>query len=718
MAEAGSKGSPVMPALTYEVGSQGGVPLKTSTPAPVKKDVKTEVLLQSIGAEIVQLRSLDDELTRFEPEYALHKGSTENSYLIQADKTALMDVPEGAWAEAFAAELKSNLKGRPLDYIMLGHFNPRIAKTLAAVLNAQPKGAPPVEIWCSNVSVKAISSLLKMGSPAFNRQLYQAWKRGGMRARLVRVTTGDTLDLGQGHQMSFFLSGTPRWPESMFAYDSKSQKFFSSKFFGAHINAAAAMDEGGMGAYGEDWAFYLENLLGPVAAPAKRLLDRIGITVVEENKVPEGVTTAFEKEVVGLTGLETGWLVNLFRSTSKAAPRARGSQAAAAAEAAAAAAAEAPAAETAAKIMAGKLAVATICPRHGPVVVNSITELVDSYQKVLTKRLEQKEDVTVGVIFASAYGNTGRMADGICAGLTKAGVNVKLMDCEFATAAEVAGFLQGCAGFAVGSPTLGGHVPTPVSEAIGAILKTDARDLPYGVFGSYGWSGEAVPAMQNALRDGGFLNAAFDPVSLKFTPTDEMMELLEADGELLALEVKRTLASKKSTQAKTMAKKVASLELDERVRAIGHITTSLSVITANINGEDSMVPVTWVSQASFNPPGITVSVPKEGSPDGLTLLNAKFSINIMGAGKQGPTLKLLNSGTRVGATAFDGFSIEREEVTGCAYLTDAASVMQCTVTNRMDTGDHWLLLSTIEEGKVLDANAVTYFHHREDGSVY
>jgi hypothetical protein len=49
-----------------------------------------------------------------------------------------------------------------------------------------------------------------------------------------------------------------------------------------------------------------------------------------------------------------------------------------------------------------------------------------------------------------------------------------------------------CAGFAVGSPTLGGHVPTPVSEAIGAILKTDARHLPYGVFGSYGWSGEAV----------------------------------------------------------------------------------------------------------------------------------------------------------------------------------------------------------------------------------
>jgi flavorubredoxin len=55
----------------------------------VKKQVKTEVLLQSIGAEIVQLRSLDDELTRYEPEYALHKGSTENAYLISVSPSSL-----------------------------------------------------------------------------------------------------------------------------------------------------------------------------------------------------------------------------------------------------------------------------------------------------------------------------------------------------------------------------------------------------------------------------------------------------------------------------------------------------------------------------------------------------------------------------------------------------------------------------------------------------
>ena len=70
-----------------------------------------------------------------------------------------------------------------------------------------------------------------------------------------------------------------------------------------------------------------------------------------------------------------------------------------------------------------------------------------------------------------------------------------------------------------------GHVPTPVVEAISAILKDIDRDLPYGVFGSYGWSGEAVGAMQNRLKDAGF-KSAFDPISLKFKPTDDMIEVL------------------------------------------------------------------------------------------------------------------------------------------------------------------------------------------------
>jgi flavorubredoxin len=44
-------------------------------------------------------------------------------------------------------------------------------------------------------------------------------------------------------------------------------------------------------------------------------------------------------------------------------------------------------------------------------------------------------------------------------------------------------------------------MPTPVQEALGAILQnSDARKKPCGVFGSFGWSGEAVDMMQSALK--------------------------------------------------------------------------------------------------------------------------------------------------------------------------------------------------------------------------
>ena len=51
-------------------------------------------------------------------------------------------------------------------------------------------------------------------------------------------------------------------------------------------------------------------------------------------------------------------------------------------------------------------------------------------------------------------------------------------------------------------------------------------------------------------------------------------------------------------------------------------------------------------------------------------------------------------------------------------MTGAASYMNCTVTNRMDCGDHYVLLANINKGKVLSDGATTMFHHRQSGQEY
>jgi len=71
--------------------------------------------------------------------------------------------------------------------------------------------------------------------------------------------------------------------------------------------------------------------------------------------------------------------------------------------------------------VAEPLAVAAIAPMHGPIVRQSLTELVGRYAEWTTQQLKAAADATVAVLYASAYGNTASLAQAISHGITKAG---------------------------------------------------------------------------------------------------------------------------------------------------------------------------------------------------------------------------------------------------------------------------------------------------------
>lgn len=89
----------------------------------------------------------------------------------------------------------------------------------------------------------------------------------------------------------------------------------------------------------------------------------------------------------------------------------------------------------------------------------------------------------------------------ISRGITKAGVGVEQLNLELCTPQEVEAALARARGFVIGSPTLGGHMPTQVQTTVGTILAApDAVNLPTGVFGSFGWSGEAVDMLEQKFK--------------------------------------------------------------------------------------------------------------------------------------------------------------------------------------------------------------------------
>lgn len=80
------------------------------------------------------------------------------------------------------------------------------------------------------------------------------------------------------------------------------------------------------------------------------------------------------------------------------------------------------------------------------------------------EQIEHTKKGSVAVLYASAYGNTAGMAQAISRGITKAGIGVETLNLEVDSVDDALEAVKRAKGFIIGSPTLGGHLPTQVSK--------------------------------------------------------------------------------------------------------------------------------------------------------------------------------------------------------------------------------------------------------------
>ncbi len=348
----------------------------------------------------------------------------------------------------------------------------------------------------------------------------------------------------------------------------------------------------------------------------------------------------------------------------------------------------------------------TYAPSHGSLVKHSRSVLTLDYQSWCQQ--QQSKELNVALLYTSAYGNTATMAQAIAQGITQAGVAVQSINCEFTDTAAITQSVQACDGFIIGSPTLAGLPPTQIQTALGIVLSTATQTKVAGVFGSYGWSGEAVDLIENKLQDVGY-PLGFATLRVKFAPTAEILQQCTNAGVEFAKNLQRAQKVRAPRQASVGG------QTDRTGQAVGRITGSLCVITANNMNEPVGFLTSWVSQAGFSPPAITIAVAKDRELSCLAQTGEVFVLNIL---KEGHTLRRnFLKPSAPGTNQFTNVGTETAP-NGCLILTEALSFLECTVQNRMDCGDHWLLYALVGNGKVIETTGVTAINHRKSSSQY
>ncbi len=570
-----------------------------------------DVQVFPVAANTRVLRSRTWERLKFEIEYALQKGTTANSYLIEADKVALFDPPGESFTSIFLAALKERIDPQQIDYVILGHINPNRASTLQALLEI----APQITIVCSNPAAISLQKILP------DAELD------------IQVIKGeDTLDLGQGHILEFIPTPNPRYPDHLCTYDTETEVLYTDKIFGCHVCGDRVFDEGWTVDL-EDRRYYFDCLMAPHARQIMASLDKLS------DKPARVYATA-----------------------------------------------------------------------HGSLVRYSLIELTADYRKWAQQLQERESSVTL--IYASAYGNTATIAQAIARGITKAGVAVESINAESAKPEEIKKAIDKSSGFIMGSPTLGGHAPTQIQSALGIVLANAAKTQLAGAFGSFGWSGEAVDLLENKFRNAGY-KLGFEPIRVKFTPTDAVLKTCEEAGTDFAQ------ALKKAKRDRVLVRKAQGIDsdVDRTAKAVGRLVGSMSIVTTKRQEVSGAMLASWVSQATFNPPGLTVAVAKDRAIESLLFKGDNFVLNVLAEGKHIPLMKHFLKPFAPGEDRFEGVSTESAD-NGSPILSDALAYVECQVSNRMECGDHWLIYAVAEQGKVLDSDNVTAVHHRKSGTHY
>ena len=356
----------------------------------------------------------------------------------------------------------------------------------------------------------------------------------------------------------------------------------------------------------------------------------------------------------------------------------------------------------------------SIVPGHGPAISGSWRSLFNSYQS--WGESQKYNNLKVALLFASAYGNTAAIADAIARGINKTGVKVKIINCEFTSSNSLISEIRKSDGYLIGSPTLGGHAPTPIISALGTLLAEGDRSKPAGVFGSYGWSGEALDLLEKKLKDGGF-KFGFEPIKIKFSPDPLMIKKLEETG----IQYAKKLINIKLRQERKANIGLNTSKNDPTINALGRVVGSLCILTAHKGNEENLISgamvASWVSQASFSPPGITIAVAKERAVENLLHTGDSFALNILEQNNHKSLLKQFLQTFKPGDNRFADLEIKLSPGKQ-PLLNEALAWLEGTVNQRMECGDHWLIYAEIKHGKVIKKDGVTAVHHRKTGANY
>lgn len=199
--------------------------------------------------------------------YVTPRGSTYNTYLIEDEKTVLVDTVKHYKFDELLARIKDVVNPSRIDYLVINHIEPDHSGSFLKVLEAMPQ-------------LKIVTS------PRAKKGLERYYKK---ELDCILVNSGDELKIGK-RTLKFVHTPMVHWPDNMVTYIPEEKVLLPNDAFGQHIASAGRFDdEIGWDIAIEEAGNYYANIVYPYGDQVNKALDIVETLPLEMIAPSHGV---------------------------------------------------------------------------------------------------------------------------------------------------------------------------------------------------------------------------------------------------------------------------------------------------------------------------------------------------------------------------------------------------------------------------------------------
>ena len=212
---------------------------------------RTDERLIKITDDVTWMGVLDYDIKTFDIVMHTDYGTTYNSFFINAEKKAIVEVAKEKFRDNYFSKLRSLTNPEEIEYIILDHTEPDHSGSLKVLLDM----APSATVVGSGNAIRYLEDIVNLPF------------------RSLVVKDGDTLDLGN-KTLKFIGAPNLHWPDSIYTYLVEDKVLFTCDSFGAHYCTPDIFSEF-TEEYLSAFKYYFDVILKPYSKFMLKAIDKI-----------------------------------------------------------------------------------------------------------------------------------------------------------------------------------------------------------------------------------------------------------------------------------------------------------------------------------------------------------------------------------------------------------------------------------------------------------